>query len=367
MVLDKAFEYYSLMRRNSPVFFNKEKNVWEVYSYEDVRTVLMQDRIFSSNPEYRNVKSAGSGISFITMDNPEHKEMRNIVAPYFMPTRINDNYETVKNISGKLLDSMTINSDIVSDYAIKLPVTVISELLGIPEEQRGRFREWSDYIIGNKRDSNFQKLNNYMIQELSKIFMDGSARNIMDVINNGIVSGRNLDLREKISYIMLLIIGGNETTTNLITGMVRVLSDHPEIQDEIRGDNSLVKKFIEETLRFYSPIQLLPHRFAREDVNLNGKNIKKGDQVMVYLGSANRDEKVFDDSEIFDLNRKFNAHLAFGTGIHMCIGAPLARLEAGIACTGLLEKFAGIKIDYGRSHMLENPMVYGFDSMHLMQ
>lgn len=362
------FQYYSRMRENSPVHFNNDTGSWDVFDYKSVYYVLTNPDIFSSDPSYTgNIPENrhGPGASFITMDNPDHKELRNITVPYFLPSKINESRNTIESISKRFIDGINKDSDFIKDYAVMLPVTVISELLGIPESERSKFKEWSDYIIGNRSDSGFLDLNKYMYSRMSEIFKTNSEDNVISAINNGMFHSGQLSINQKIGYVMLLIIGGNETTTNLIGNMVKVLSDHPEIAERLREEPELSKKFIEETLRYYSPIQFLPHRFAARDSILNGYEIKKGQRLSIWLGSANRDGNKFEDPDTFNMERQKNDHLAFGRGIHMCIGAPLARLEAEIALNDILNKFKYIKINEEKTAMLKNPMVYGFSTMQL--
>ena len=357
-MLDENFDYYKNARDNGGIIYNRENNCWEIYTYDACKYVLMHDDIFSSNPKYAG---GTSGLSFINMDNPEHKDYRNIIAPYFMPTKINEMTSEISDISDKLIRNLNHDSDIVGNYAVELPVNVISQLLGIPEEDRTKFKEWSDYIIGNKNDENFGLINNYMIRKLSGLFSKNPENGIMSVINNGYINNKNLNINEKIGYIMLLIIGGNETKTNLITNMLKVLSDNDDMINNLNNDRA-IHNFIEETLRYYSPIQFLPHRFIKEDTELNGISMKKGQRVSVFLGSANRDKNMFDNPDEFIL-RDRNEHIAFGRGSHMCIGAPLARLEAKIALNDFLHYYNRIKIDHKKSVILENPMVYGYKTM----
>ena len=244
-------------------------------------------------------------------------------------------------------------------------MTVISEMLGIPEDKRPGFKEWSDFIIGNRTGSGFMELNQRMVSVLATLLQKNNEDSLLSFINKGHFHGTPLSMKEKIEYVMLLIIGGNETTTNLIGNMLRILSDYQDIQNTLRENRNRISEFIEESLRFYSPIQYLPHRFVREDTEIDDIRLKRGDQIFVYIGSANRDESFFEDPDSFIPGRKDNRHLAFGNGVHMCIGAPLARLEAGIALEGLLDKFQRIEIDQSRTIPIENSMVYGFESMHL--
>ena len=360
------FRYYSEMRGNGGTVFDKEEGVWKSFSYDHVKYILAHDELFSSDPRsiHNHESYSAGGISFITMDNPDHKEMRNITAHHFLPSSIARMKDSILETSLDLLSRMNWNSDLISEYAVNLPVTVISEMLGIPEDNRSGFKEWSDFIIGNRTGPGFMELNQKMISVLATLLQNSGGDSLLSLINRGIFHGSPISIKEKIEYVMLLIIGGNETTTNLIGNMLRILSDYPDIQNELRENRKGISEFVEESLRYYSPIQFLPHRFVREDTEIDHIKMKRGDQIFVYLGSANRDGSFFEKPDSFIPNRKDNRHLAFGNGIHMCIGAPLARLEAGIALEGLLDKFQKIEIDHSRTIPIENPMVYGFESMH---
>ncbi|WP_298274732.1 cytochrome P450 [Ferroplasma sp.] len=362
------FSYYRRMRSEGPVSFNRDSGAWDVFDYADVHFILMHNEIFSSDPSYSGRMAdgrRGPGASFITMDNPDHKDLRNISAPFFLPSSIEKYSEHIEKISSDLISKLEPGQDFISGYAVGLPVNVISDLLGVPESEREMFKAWSDYIIGNRRDDGFDKINRYMYAKMSEIFSHKDGDDIMSVINRGLFHSTPLTVEQKIGYVMLLIIGGNETTTNLLGNMVRALSENPGIQELVREDKGYYRNFIEETLRYYSPIQFLPHRFAAQDYVLNGKQIRKGDRISIWLGSANRDEGQFDNPEEFMIDRRKNNHLAFGMGVHMCLGAPLARLEAEIGLKDILEKFPRINVNREKSKMLDNPMVYGFSELYM--
>jgi cytochrome P450 len=362
------FSYYRKMRAINPVAYSMETGSWDVFDYDDVYYILMHNEIFSSDPSYSgNMPDSrrGPGASFITMDNPDHKELRNITTSFFLLSSIGRYSNLIESISSRLISGLGSNSDLISGYAVGLPVGVISELLGVPESERAKFKIWSDYIIGNRRDGGFTEINRYMYAKMSELFARKDGNDIMSVINRGTFKSRPLTLEQKIGYVMLLIIGGNETTTNLLGNMVKVLSENPAIQELIRYDRKYYRNFIEETLRYYSPIQFLPHRFATKDYTLSGKQIRKGDRISIWLGSANRDGKQFPNPDKFITDREKNNHLAFGMGVHMCLGAPLARLEAETGLNDILDRFHSIKIDQNKSKMLDNTMVYGFSELYL--
>ncbi len=364
---DMIFKYYSEMRKNGGTVFDNTEGVWKSFSYEHVRYIFAHDELFSSDPRsiHNQESYSAGGISFITMDNPDHKEMRNVTAHQFLPSTISRMKDSINETSSALLSRIDRNSDLISEYAVNLPVTVISEMLGIPEDKRSSFKEWSDFIIGNRTGPGFMELNQRMVSVLATLLQKNDEDSLLSFINKGRFHGTPLSMKEKIEYVMLLIIGGNETTTNLIGNMLRILSDYQDMQNTLRENRNRISEFVEESLRFYSPIQYLPHRFVRDDTEIDDIRLKRGDQIFVYIGSANRDESFFEDPDSFIPGRKDNRHIAFGNGVHMCIGAPLARLEAGIALEGLLDKFQRIEIDHFRTIPIENSMVYGFESMPL--
>jgi cytochrome P450 len=238
----------------------------------------------------------------------------------------------------------TGHMDIIDDLAYPLPVIVIAEMLGIPQEDRERFKIWSDIIVGaaNSGGGNPQvEMSAYflnMIEQRSRERKDDLISALLDAQ----IGGEHLDLRELLGFCILLLVAGNETTTNLIGNAILCFDEHPEVFEQLRAEPELIPGAIEEVLRYRSPVQFM-YRRAAADVTFKEQEIRAGQMVLAWIGSANRDEAQFPNADDFDIKRTPNRHIAFGHGIHFCLGAPLARLEAKIALTMLLERFYDIK------------------------
>jgi cytochrome P450 len=271
--------------------------------------------------------------------------------------------------------------DLISDFAYPLPATVIAELLGVPFEDRDTYHQWADVIVGLEENSNidyikkvsktFDEMDVYfskLIEERRKKSSSSTTDNddndtLIGRIIRAKVDGHSLSEREILSFSHLLLNAGHITTVNLIGNSIFSLLENPqELKRLQENKNSLIKPAIEETLRYLSPVQLVI-RIANDDITLSEEKegggrreiekqeikIKEGQKIILFLGSANHDESVFTDSERFDITRKNLRHMAFGTGIHFCLGAPLARLEGQIALRTLLERFDNLQFDFDYS------------------
>ena len=234
--------------------------------------------------------------------------------------------------------------DIIDDLSYPLPVIVIAEMLGIPQEDRERFKVWSDAVVGathSERGDPQAEMSEYfldMIQQRRREPEDDLISALLDAQ----IDGQHLNQRELLGFCILLLVAGNETTTNLIGNALLCFDEHPEVMEQLRSEPELVPGAIEEVLRYRSPVQFM-YRRAVADITIRDQEIRTGQMVLAWIGSANRDEAQFPDPDRFDIRRTPNRHIAFGHGIHFCLGAPLARLEAKIALTILLERLHEIK------------------------
>jgi cytochrome P450 len=348
------FPRYRLMRESQPVFYQPQHQFWQVFRYDDVQRVLSDYASFSSvfgGSEGENPL----GASLISMDPPRHRQLRNLVTQAFTPRGVAQLAGRITAIVNELLDAVaargqtgqagqTGHMDIIDDLAYPLPVIVIAEMLGIPHEDRERFKIWSDIIVGaaNAGEGNPQvEMSAYffnMIEQRSRERKDDLISALLDAQ----IGGEHLDLRELLGFCILLLVAGNETTTNLIGNAILCFDEHPEVYEQLRAEPKLIPGAIEEVLRFRSPVQFM-YRRAAADVTFKNQEIRAGQMVLAWIGSANRDEAQFPNADDFDIKRTPNRHIAFGHGIHFCLGAPLARLEAKIALTMLLERFYDIK------------------------
>lgn len=338
------FPWYQTMRQTNPVAFDSQYNRWSVFRFNDVQRVLSDHANFSS--EFMGSNGNPIGTSIISTDPPRHRKLRSLVTQAFTPRTVAQLTARITTIVNDLLDNVTAQGqmDVVDDLSNPLPVTVIAEMLGIPVEDRADFKQWSDELIGASYHpgSNPQaKMANYF----QKIIVQRRQEPGDDLISHLMtaqVDGEHLTPMELLGFCILLLVAGNETTTNLIGNAIWSFDEHPEVFEQLRADPALLPDAIEEVLRYRSPVKLM-HRVVGQDTTLNDKELKAGQMVTAWIGSANHDEAQFPDAETLDIRRTPNRHIAFGYGIHFCIGAPLARLEARIALEIMLQRLPDIR------------------------
>ena len=371
------FEFYSLMRKNNPVVFDERNGQWGLYCYSDIEKILKDPIKFSSKfgpfqvpQEYQENLNRPS---LLNTDPPYHRKLRSIVDTLFVPIEIAKLELRIENIANELIDNIikkdNTTMDLITDFAYPLPATVIAELLGVPSEDRDTFRQWADNIVSleitsdsdidsiRKADKTVTDMDIYfnkLIEKKKKM----PANDLISHIIKAKVDGHSLSGKEILSFCSLLLNAGHVTTVNLIGNLVFSLLENPQEFKRLQENkNSLIKSTIEETLRYRSPVQFL-FRIANADVTLSeesGKKrvqkqkIQKGQGITLFLGSANHDESIFTDPERFDITRKNLRHLGFGTGIHFCLGAPLARLEGKIALRIILERFENLQFNFDNS------------------
>lgn len=355
------FPFFRHMRETSPVRYDHDRDSWDVFRYEDVYRVLSDHETFSSNRDALHPGKAESA-SLIDMDPPQHTKYRNIVSRAFTPKRVADLAPRIEQITAELLDKIAGKGEaqLIKDVAGPLPVIVIAEILGIPAKDRHLFKEWSDKLVesaavqNTEADQALMMEKNRVSQELYAYFTEQLAArranpgdDLLSVLLAAEVEGERLNEQQLLSFCLLLLVAGNETTTNLITNAIRAFAEQPELQTRLRENPGLMPGAVEEALRYYSPVASIPSRFATKEAELGGQLIKKGDQVVAWVGSANRDEAKFPHPDQFIVDRKPNNHLAFGWGPHFCLGAPLARLEGQIALQAILKRLANIRLQAG--------------------
>ncbi|WP_201714242.1 cytochrome P450 family protein [Rossellomorea arthrocnemi] len=359
-----VYPFYSHLRKADPLFAAWEDHghtTWIVTRYEDVLKLLKtssfikdQSTLFSASggDEDAPMEARVFQHMMLDVDPPDHTRLRKLVQPYFNPKKIQELSPRIENIADQLIENMKKKGgpvDLIDEFAFPLPIIVISELLGVPIEDREKFRKWSNTIVSasDNMDSDFQGDMKEFIEYLKALFEEKKENPRDDLVSNLILheeEGERLTKDELYSMIVLLIIAGHETTVNLIGNGMYALFEHPDQLEKLRRDHSIIEQAIEESLRFYSPVDFSTARWAAEDMEFNGKIIKRGDMVLASLASANRDENKFKAADTFDVTRKPNPHMAFGYGIHFCLGAPLARLEGKIAFQKLLSAFPSMKM-----------------------
>jgi len=261
-------------------------------------------------------------------------------------------------------------TDFVRGFTYPLPVTVIAEMIGIPISDMDKFKKWSDTVVGGSSQSYadfpsaMKEMSDYFMNMI-KLRKQDPKEDLISAVVAAEVDGEKLSMIQTLGFLILLLIAGNETTTNLISNAIYVFDQYPGTYETLRNDRSLVPQAIEEVLRYRSPVQSI-FRVAKQDVEISGVKVPKGAVLQPWIGSANHDERMFSDSERFDIYRKDNRHIAFGEGIHYCLGAPLARLEAKVAMNTLLDNFSSIKVDRSRPIVpQDSDIVFGFKELHV--
>lgn len=334
-------EFLARLRREMPLVYLPDLGTWMVFRYADVQNVFTDHASFSSKvsfpPEQTDFTQS---VNFI--DPPRHKSVRSLAQQSFTPGRVEAMAPRIEQIARQLLDAALERGelDFILDYANPLPVIVIAEILGVPTDDTAYFTELSNRVVSMEQAA---------ISELAEYFRTliehRKARPGDDLITSLVQaydSGDSLSEQELVDFCIVLLVGGNETTAKLIGNTLLCLRDFPEMRGVLLTNPELAGAFIEEVLRLRAPVQTLP-RLVRADTVLHGQTLRAGDQIEPFIGAANRDETVFDDPDQLRLGRK-GRHLAFGNGIHFCLGAPLARLETRIALMHALERLPDIEI-----------------------
>lgn len=360
------FEFYARGRKKFPIYAHEELplQVFSAFHHDDVQAILRDDLAWSNQfgPALEGTPLGDApepaAESMLALDGDPHHRLRGLVNKAFTP-RVVQRREAQMRANAAVLVDRALESgevDLVQALTYPFPVQVIAEIIGIPKEDQEQFKMWSDRAVSNLGTGFFQNPDESeilqgeeLITEMRSYFAPLArerAKQPRKDLLSGLVQaeheGSKLGYEEMISMLVLLLVAGNETTTTLIGNAALELMAHPESMVRLRKDPSLLPTAIEEVLRFASPIQFDPRRATRT-MQLHGREIPENSIVLAWIGSANRDEKIFDRPEIFDIARKINPHIAFGFGVHYCIGANLARLEAQIALQTLLEKTSRIE------------------------
>jgi cytochrome P450 len=330
------FVWYDQMRQSTPVSFDQEEQGWDLFRYRDVKHVLLAPSLYSSE----RGTSLEENSNLVSLDPPRHTQLRAIVSQALTSCLISE--ERIRGMVNTLLDDASSERlDIIDDLALPLPVWVITDMLGIPEADRLQVVKWSKAFVSATGKEVQTELARYFLELISQ---QRQQPGIISTLLSAKLDGESLSMREIVTNSMLLLVAGNETTTNLIGNAMLCFEEYPDAFQALRDDPTLIPSALEEVLRYRSPIQRTP-RIAKEDTMIADHLIKKGQVVYCWLGAANRDPEQFPHPEQFDITRSPNRHLAFGQGIHFCLGASLARLEARIALECLLERFSDILRD----------------------
>lgn len=359
------YPFYAELRATTPIYrvtLPSRTPAWLVTRYADVKAALKDERLVKDR---RNVigadrkSQAGWMPAFmrplarnmLDLDPPDHTRLRALVHRAFTPRRIAELRRRVEALCEELLDAAATRGylELIQDYALPIPLTIIAELIGVPPAERTAFRRWSEHVASVASGLDFARALPgiwRVVRYLRGLCAQRRANPQDDLLTDLIHvedAGDRLSEDELIGMIFLLLLAGHETTVNLIGNSAHTLITHPEQRDQLRRNPELIKTAVEELARYASPVIMATERYAREDLEFGGVSVPCGGLVLAVLASANRDERQFADPDQLDLAREPNHHLAFGQGMHYCLGAPLARLETQIALTALLRRLPELR------------------------
>lgn len=360
---------FANLQTDAPVLWSPKGDYWLVSRYNDAHEILGDLHFEKGVRRYKQIDmiakflpnghamTAGRGKTMLHANPPDHTRMRSLVNKAFTPARINGMRSHIESIANELLDAAEKKStfDLMADFAFPLPAIVIAEMLGIPPEDRNRFKSWS-HSITVALDPNpdmklfdmakvlhaYSELQNYLnplVQERRR----NKKEDLISALVAAEEQGDRLSTEELLSNIILLLIAGHETTTNLIGNGTLALLLHPEQLSKLKASDELLPSAISECLRYDSPVQLV-RRIAGEDLQIRDQKIRSGQNVLILVGAANRDPDQFPEPDRFDISRSPNKHLAFGHGIHHCLGSSLAETEGQIALKALLTRVPNLQL-----------------------
>ena len=371
---EDPYPTYEWLREQAPVYRNEALGFWALSRHEDVLMAFREADLFSS-ADGVSLDPAATGpqaervMSFLAMDDPKHFRMRSLVTKGFTPRRVAALENRVREITHEHLDAAVADGalDFIDDLACKVPMDVVSELLGVPESERAELRRLADVVVHREDGvldvppaasaASMDLIVYYLslIEDRRKHRRDDLTSALIDVD----VDGERLTDEELCAFLFLMVVAGNETTTKLLGNMWWWADRFPEQKHRVLNGELSVLNWVDETLRFDASSQVIA-RTCREDTELHGITIPKGDRVLLLIGSANRDGRVFKDADRYDLARDTTDMLSFGTGRHFCLGANLARLEAKVVMEELLGLVGDWKVDTTGVERVHSVNVRGF-------
>jgi cytochrome P450 len=358
---------YARWRAEAPVCRVKlpdKQTAWFVTRYDDAVTVLKDPRFVNDRQRVITPEQAARlpwtpsvvkrlSRMMLNVDAPDHTRLRALVHKAFTPALVANMLGRIQTLTDDLLNAVQRRGhmDLIRDYALPLPATIIAEMLGVPVHDRHKFHHWSNALV-SASGSTWGMLMMVppmwaflrYIRKLVKIRQADPRDDLLSALVHAREADERLSEDELLAMIFLLLVAGHETTLNLIGNGVLALLEHPAELNRLRADSDLIKPAVEELMRYDSPVQMANERYAGEEVTIAGITIARGETVHAILGSANRDERQFERPDELDVTREPNRHLAFGQGVHYCIGAPLARLEGQIAINTLLQRYPDLKL-----------------------
>ncbi len=375
---EDPYPIYAQLRAHAPLYRNDEIGFWALSRHADVLAALRDTKHFSSaygvSLDQGSREEATAVMSFLAMDPPLHTRMRGLVSRAFTPRRAADLEPRIRELSTRWIDRFIERGrcEFIADFAGKLPMDVISEMLGVPESDRDTLRGWADSVVhredgmtdvppaGMEAAAQMLRYFAQMVPERRK----RPGHDLTSALFEAELDGERLVDKDVIAFLFLMIIAGNETTTKLLANALYWLARNPAQREKLYGNPGLIPRWVEETLRYDNSTQALA-RTVTCDVELHGEKLREGDRLLLLIGSANRDERVFEDPDVFDVMRNTTAMLSFGNGTHFCLGASLARLEARVALEEIQARLPDYEIEAEGIERVHSSNVRGFAALPL--
>lgn len=366
---ENPYPVYKQLRDEAPAYFDEEHGFWALSRYDDVRTALLDHATYCSGQGFTLEDIGDFALPMLLgMDPPDHTRLRSTINRALTPRRVSSLEQPVRELARDLLGRMATRGqgDIIADFAAILPMAVISRMLGVPSADQGRLRSLSDAML--HRDDSVKGVPESGKQAAAEIYayFEGllaarGADDAEDLLSLLLAAEQRGEIShvEILGFCFLLIIAGNETTTKLIGNMIYELDRHPDQRERLLRDPMLVPNAVEEVLRYASSTHMMARTLTR-DVELHGRRMENGRKVAIILASANRDERRWPEPDVFDVGRDTAEHLAFGFGIHHCIGAALARLEGRVALAELLAHMPDFRVEREGLERAHSGNVIGF-------
>lgn len=364
----------------TPVVLPGGPGAWLITGYAEARAALADPRLSKHMPGWHPEPDsiiAALDLHMLNSDPPDHERLRKLVNKAFTVRRVERLRPWITAITAGLLEAMSAQGnrrvqtevDLLASFAFPLPITVICELLGVPAADRDDFRTWSATIVANEAAPEVFQAHATAMARYFMTLLAAKRREPGDDLLSALIAARDeedsLSENELVSMAFLLLVAGHETTVNLIASGVLALLLNPAELARLRAEPALINGAVEELLRYVSPVNHTTFRCASEPIEVGGVRVRRGDPVLVALSGANRDPARFGDPDRLDLGRDSAGHLAFGHGIHYCLGAPLARLEAEIAISALLARFGSISLAVPAASLRWRPstLIHGLESL----
>jgi len=370
---EDPYPVYRALREEAPLYRNEELGFFALSRHADVQAAIKDTDSYSNaygvSLDRSSFENADAVMSFLAMDPPRHTRMRALVSHGFTPRRVSALEPWIREIARRYLDAFVDRGhcDFIEEFAGRLPMDVISEMLGVPEADRDRLRACADAIVHREEgmtdvspagvEASLQTLRylNDLVAEREKQPREDLLSALLDVE----LDGDRLERRDVVAFGHLMIIAGNETTTKLLGNALYWLGRNPGERKKVREDPALIPRWVEETLRYDNSTQALA-RTVRGSVAVHGETLRDGDKVLLLIGSANRDERVFPDPDRFDLERDTTRMLSFGQGAHFCMGAALARLEGRVALEEVQRQIPDFEVESSGLARVHSANVRGF-------